>query len=353
MPRVVRNYQHTDFSKLLKELQTPKSVSASKPVLLSEKAQVSDATFVTPARRRRDQLMGNRTMRYAYSSRVRLLHDRDCPYVRQIPDDEFQMLPALDNSMELCAACRRRALLRVGISLDDTKYLDAYVHLFSRFRATGNDLYTLIITNRAQLHEITPQSVQLRVREDNWLLCEEEQELCLYHNSYSVLENYERQFYPQFHLQQSRRGRDAFRYLAGVICEYSWPEHVARLIMQEQQARREKYRALLAGVQNAVREKRCSLLYCYVVVLDCDVQAERLCRQQRVSLMVYGKKSVQGAYELLMCRIPWWHRRRFDAAMEYLKEYSLAQELYDYEAQCRTYLKQPEQKGAQKEKRIP
>lgn len=83
------------------------------------------AAQVSPERRRRNSLMSNRAMRYAYSSVEKRLHDRDCAEVSKIPDTEFEMLTEYRTDLKRCWLCGRRAIVRAGISCDDAKHMDA------------------------------------------------------------------------------------------------------------------------------------------------------------------------------------------------------------------------------------
>lgn len=227
MPKVTRNYQREDFSDLL--AQTQHSEEEPKP----EKSQrgqgkAEQTARVSPEKRRRDSLMSNWAMRYAYSSVEKRIRDRDCAEVPKIPDAEFEMLTEYRTDLKCCWLCGRRAIVRAGISCDDAKYMDAYMELLRRFGAMTGELYALIIVNHAQLFAVKQDSVCVRCGEDTWMLCGDQAELSLYHNNYEVLENYERLLKPTFHLQQTGSQPHAFRFLINLIFRYSWPEHVER-----------------------------------------------------------------------------------------------------------------------------
>ena len=162
----------------------PKS---EKPQRGQEKAV--QTTRISPEKRRRDSLMSNRAMRYAYSSVEKRLHDRDCAEVSKIPDTEFEMLTEYRTDLKRCWLCGRRAIVRAGISCDDAKHMDAYMDLLRRFGAMTGELYALIIVSHAQLFDVKQDRVCIRCGEDKWMLCGDQAELSLYHNNYEVLEN--------------------------------------------------------------------------------------------------------------------------------------------------------------------
>ncbi|MBQ5748904.1 MAG: hypothetical protein IIV87_01980, partial [Oscillospiraceae bacterium] len=153
MPRVMRNYEHADFSELLNEMHS-ENVSEE---LFSDMAasKTMAAAEVSTARRRRDSLLGNRKMRYAYSAKKFVLHDRACRHVNAIRDEDFEMLSEFCLSMPLCEECFYTAVLRSAIDYDDEKYIDAYVNIFQRFGADTKELYRLLIENHARLFDVT------------------------------------------------------------------------------------------------------------------------------------------------------------------------------------------------------
>lgn len=120
MPKVARNYQREDFLDLLVQMQHPAAEPESERLPREPKKKI-ERHQVSPERRRRDSLMSNRAMRYAYSSVEKRLHDRDCAEVSKIPDTEFEMLTEYRTDLKRCWLCGRRAIVRAGISCDDAK----------------------------------------------------------------------------------------------------------------------------------------------------------------------------------------------------------------------------------------
>ena len=58
-------------------------------IKIKEKKSASD---VSPEKRRRDSLMADKRMRYAYSVSDDVIHDRDCSKVSEIRDADFLKL---------------------------------------------------------------------------------------------------------------------------------------------------------------------------------------------------------------------------------------------------------------------
>ena len=122
MPRVIRNYQREDFTDLLGQLHS----IVEEPQKPDEKPVEPGNEIVNLALRKRTSKMDNHQMRYAFSSDRMLLHDRECELVKEIPDEKFDMLEYIDESMNLCKHCYRRAIIRNGID-DDGKRIRSYV----------------------------------------------------------------------------------------------------------------------------------------------------------------------------------------------------------------------------------
>lgn len=322
MPKVARNYQREDFSELLAQMQHP----AAEPVpekIPREPKKENRAAQVSPEKRRRDSLMSNRAMRYAYSSVEKRIHDHDCTEVSKIPDAEFEMLTEYRTDLKRCWLCGRRAIVRAGISCDDAKRMDAYTDILRRFGAMTGELYALIIVNHAQLFDVRQDSVCIRCGEDTWMLCRDQAELSLYHNNYEVLENYERLLKQTFHLQQTGTPPHAFRFLINLILRYSWPEHKARFREEALAQNQEELRARFRQASNVLRQKRWSLLYVYYTAIDYADKLCTYCAENRVKLRILAAETAQQPCRMLHCRVRRWEVKRFLAAAERLKENSI------------------------------
>ena len=333
MPKVARNYQREDFSDLLVQMQHPAAEPESER-LPREPKKENRAAQVSPERRRRDSLMSNRAMRYAYSSVEKRLHDRDCAEVSKIPDTEFEMLTEYRTDLKRCWLCGRRAIVRAGISCDDAKHMDAYIDLLRRFGAMTGELYALIIVNHAQLFDVRQDCVCIRCGEDTWMLRGDQTELSLYHNNYEVLENYERLLKPTFHLQQTSTQPHAFRFLMNPMLHYSWPEHVERFKAEALVQKQEALRTRFQQVSNVVRQKRWSLLDFYYTAIDYEDKLCMYCAENKVHLKVVSAETLQQSCRILHCRVRRWEVKRFLTAAEQLKEASIKAADAGYATTC-------------------
>lgn len=113
--------------------------------------------------------MANRKMRYVLSHTGKI-HDRDCPHAVQIPDEAFDMCEDYPNGRYVCFVCYRKALVRRGLALDQTKYIDAAMQVFHEVGATNSDLNMLFLKYNAQIYHVEADSVYLKVNEDCWIV---------------------------------------------------------------------------------------------------------------------------------------------------------------------------------------
>ena len=181
---------------------------------------------VSQAQRKRASLMDNRKMLYAYSSKHRVLHDRDCPKVRGISDKHFRMTSEFLKGMSLCAECQNRIYIRHGIG-DDWRRIADYERFFNRMELQTQDLFSLFIGNDARVKWIDFNTLEVRVHHDTWRVVQRGEQVELWHNNYWRLENHERSMERKFHLQSScvlKRAWQLFR----DVCTYSYEKFHAQ-----------------------------------------------------------------------------------------------------------------------------
>ena len=125
MPKVPRNYTRKDYSSLLTELQSTYSASQARKTI-DDDAKKREQEPLTAARRLRSSKMDNRRLKYAYSKRQMVLHDKACDLVRYIPDMDFDMVETIPKGMTIYKKCYRMVLIRNAIG-DDAKKMNAYL----------------------------------------------------------------------------------------------------------------------------------------------------------------------------------------------------------------------------------
>lgn len=230
--------------------------------------------------RRRASLMDNQNMLYAYSSRMRVSHDRDCIHVADIPDGEFQMLSEVPRGMKMCPVCYRVALIRSGIGADRRR-MQAYERFFEHVDASNADLYRLVIKHKARLKWINNNVMQIKVHEDTWRVIRVGQGIELWHNNYIRLEDDSRHFRAGFH-RQYVRGDDTFHNILKTILAYRWEAHrvftdlksakqeAHNELLQEHERRKELKSALAQLLDDSIGEdgRECALCFLRTIFDD-------------------------------------------------------------------------------------
>ena len=334
MAKALRKYQHVDYSALLFELNRPKEME-NVCSTESKRDNITPFPEVSAEKRRRDSLMSDRSMRYAYSDTGSVLHDRDCGCVAGIEDKHFAMAQDFLSEMNHCPQCYRKALVRAGLQPDQMKHINTFTKFFDAFRASNRDLETLFLKHQAQLDKAEPNALYLKVRDDKWFIREEQGRLALYHNNYSLTSGFCRAFYGGFHLQMTD---NSFRAVVSAMCEYSWEKHLKKLKAEIEAKQKRLLKAQLADLSNCVQVKRFSLFFTYYSVLNCKWKCEDYSRKQGVHLKILDRKPFEEPYSKILCRVPKWEKDRFRAATEKIKDYCVHSLRHEYAAYCETEL---------------
>ena len=333
MANVVKiSYKRTNYDKLLKELNKAAGSAQPAPQLETPAATATDHAAALKQSRR--QLLKNPENRFFYSTKHRLLHDHDCPHIKEISDEHLRMLPKFPTDMRYCNDCYRRALLRAGLESNAARQMITYENTLLRLGASNQNLRTLTVENGAKFCGVGVDKVQLKVHDDTWEIRKKGDVLLLYHNNYTVTDNYERCFDGGFHLQRSSVGDNSFYYFTTIMVGYSWPDHVKLLKEQEAERQRQQRKEFLAQVFNFEKLNRFSLLFDTYICLDCNGKLPRFFHRNRVCTKELAYQSRMNTYALRLYRVPIFHRHRFRKALEDLKEYSIVADFPEYGPNC-------------------
>lgn len=236
MPKVCRKYARQDFSDLLSELKSTSTTTFDElkqvkyisvlEINSNQNIITNEECIVDNARRRRFSKMDNPKMKYAYSTISGVLHDRDCPLVKKVRDEFFEMTENYETEMQTCKCCYTIALIRNGTD-DGSKHINTYSRFFNKVGATQHDLYKLFIENNAKLKWINANTVQLKVNDDSWQIAFIDGENHLYHNNYIYLKDNTRHFDGGFHKQLVIGNK--FHNFLYVMINYSWTEHLEKI----------------------------------------------------------------------------------------------------------------------------
>lgn len=350
MPKVNRNYERKDLSYLLHELHSADLKEEKEQEEKPSTKQPDLGKIVDIAHRKRSSKMDNRMMRYAYSISDMVLHDRDCKSVKDISDDDFEMLSDFDSTMRTCKYCYRNALIRQGIK-DDGKRLRAYVWFFKNIGASDKDLYKLLIEHQATLTWQDMNTIKIHVNEDSWEIVHNENGNLLYHNNYIYLKDYSRYFTEGYH-EQVVYGRKNFHNIIQVMLNYSWADHIEK--MRAENIERKKMniantvtkisddielrstKKISSGVVNCYQLKKFSFRYVHFVILDTnEYLAEQIFIKHKVKVHYEKKYAEFGSkYVVVFCKVRKKQLNAFHDSMQELGNKVMQMGHSDYKVRC-------------------
>lgn len=337
MAKVSRNYQHQDFSDLLKELNTQNIEKASTPGKQSSGA--ASKQTVSAARRHRSSLMDNRNMKFIISKSTGLAHDRDCPIAASIPDEDFDMLPDFPVPPVFCTKCYRKALIRKSLDPGDGKRIEAYMNIFRILKVRTVDLQKLTLNYHAKLYDVALDRVYLKVNEDKWYLQPHEDGCLLYHNSYINLENDRRLIVDSFHLQHEKP--ISFRTAMMEMGQYTWENHVRHKKAKQKAEAKAALLEKLSTTRTYAQLPRRSLFFTYYHYADSATYAKHIAKKQnfRYKIIMVSRYPNTNCIDVI-CRIPRWKKRKFQNILNQIKDCCVDGQQYDFADFCREKIRQ-------------
>ncbi len=164
-------------------------------------------------------------IRYIFSNKDNLVHDKTCSWVSKIHYSEFGAMENFPEGREVCSSCKRKLYLRSMLGDDNIKHFQWYVRMFQQGSVSTNTIESLAMTHHAKLFMPVPDILQVKLGEDTWQISENgEHKFLLYHNNYSMVSDDERYITSGFHLQMEKPVSlpVILRYIEG----YDWKKHL-------------------------------------------------------------------------------------------------------------------------------
>lgn len=230
--RKLRNYEHQDFNVLLSELKTEKPAKENLRVITEERKQSAEAEGPKPEKQvfslYRQRIFSNENVKFIYSKNHKILHEKHCPYVRAISDEELQYSESYLPDMRQCFACAAEAYLRIGAK--DPENTEYYKRIFELCGVTPKQLRNMFLA-RGMKTRISGNGFLVSYREDTWKIIPlpGNGRVQLLHNNYRVLPGGQRQFVRGFHVQNPNCADATFGYALGLIQNYDYsPENAEK-----------------------------------------------------------------------------------------------------------------------------
>lgn len=271
--------------------------------------------------------------KYAYHTEKKVLHDRKCKLVKEIPDEYFEMCVDNDEGMKICRLCKMQVMLRQ--SVDKQSDVELLEKFFKRAYAGKKDVIRLLSAENAKIRYVTFHTIEIKVRDDKWLITINRKtgKLDLRHNNYSI-RNGERIIEEGFHEQQiiSRR---TFSGIRGTILGYNNMFHIKKLRMAAREEQKEidgwlemapdnqiKIHNDNFNIKTAVKLKRFSLIYNRYLFVDTKARHyKKIMGKKKIPYRIISEKFSQDTvYGIIMCDIPKWHRKKIHSVMNKVKK---------------------------------
>ena len=177
---------------------------------------------------RRQSLMDNRDMIFCYSKQGGYVHDKYCPVVPLINDEDFMASAVMPDGVDKCHRCRMMMAVREACK-PKPKQIAPICALFSRSGIGIKYVEKLIYEKGYRLFLNTPDELTIETKEDHWFVrIHSNGKLTIWHNNYSKISDTERYIRDGFHKQGDfgKSLQKVLEYIEG----YSWEKfHVERV----------------------------------------------------------------------------------------------------------------------------
>lgn len=200
------------------------------------------------------QALTDHNIRYVFSSKDDVVHDKTCWMAERIPYEEFDASQKFPEGRRLCPYCKKQLYIRRAIG-EDTKNYPLYVRMFECGKVNFGIIERLLAEKGAKLHMETSDIMMVTCKEDTWKIEMDEEGKCmLYHNNYKRISDTERFIMSGFHLQKNYTA-PLYEFLK-YIENYDWQKHVemkkAAQVVEERIVEEE---VVQETVQEAIQEK--------------------------------------------------------------------------------------------------
>ncbi len=171
-------------------------------------------------RSRRQSMMDNRDMIFCYSKQGGYVHDKYCPDIKEISDEDFMASTEYPKGVSRCPHCRLMMVLREACK-PQTKQIPALFALFRRRSVGYKQLKRLILEKGFKFYLNSPDELAVVTREDRWLVrFLNGKKLSLWHNNYIKISDTERSITEGYHKQGDFW--KSLKVVLGYIDRYSW-----------------------------------------------------------------------------------------------------------------------------------
>lgn len=222
-----KRYEHRDFSYLLKELnENAGSVDIDGTCAVAVEPEES-YVLVPRETEKRHRIMSNEKIKFLYSNKLGVIHEKHCICAKHIPDEELEYCQEYQTDLKPCPECMIQAYIISGAK--DPKEIDWYLRFFEKVGITEERAKNIFIDNKMNTR-ISPDIMTIWHKEDTWRIkaLPKKGRVQVFHNNYKVKAKGERSFTQGFHLQSPACADTNIDYALSVIKNYKYkPEECA------------------------------------------------------------------------------------------------------------------------------
>lgn len=180
---------------------------------------------------KRASAMDSKKIRYVFSEKDNIVHDKACSLVKNISDRDFRASEELPENRILCCICTKMIYIRKACG-DDFKNFGMYQHFFRRGRVGRKEIDRLVNEYGAAIHMEDGDTMRIKCGEDQWkLTLNNDGGVTLLHNNYVMVSDTERYISGGYHDQKLLPGctlTGALRYIEG----YTWDGHLQAMAVR-------------------------------------------------------------------------------------------------------------------------
>lgn len=217
-----RGYEHTDFADLLNELQgNHKEVAEEGSAAGSDAGTLVLTRSVPEESEYRHRIMSDQKIRYLYSRRERVIHDKHCECAKAIRDGDLEWAEEYRADLKPCPECGVQAYIAAGAK--DPKEIDRYCQFFEKAGMTEKQIRSMYI-DQGMKTRIYPDAMTIWYKEDTWRIktLPKKGHVQLYHNNYMVRKKGVREFTQGFHIQSLSCEDTNIGYALSIIKNYEY-----------------------------------------------------------------------------------------------------------------------------------
>ena len=224
----VKGYEHSDFTDLLNELQGKKESIE----MIDGEAALADPSLMVSVcayeeSKERHRIMSNQKIKYLYSRKDGIIHDKHCDNVKNILDEDLLWTEEYLPNLKPCPECMIQAYVSAGAK--DPKEMETYLSFFEKTKMTIDQIRNVYVENGMKTR-ISIDTMTVWHKEDTWRIknLPKKGHVQLYHNNYAVRKKGVREFTQGFHIQSPVCADTDIRYALSIIKNYEYkPEEYA------------------------------------------------------------------------------------------------------------------------------